>query len=296
MFRIGLFLLTNIAIIIVAGIVMSLLGVGSMLDESGTGLDLTNLLIICFIFGMTGSVISLLISKSIAKWSTKTQIIDSPRNATERWLMDDVREMSMRAGIDMPEVGIFPMSQANAFATGWNRNKALVAISSGMLERYSKEEIKAVMGHEIGHVANGDMITLALIQGVINTFVMFFARIIGFAVDRAVFKTERGVGPAFYIVTIVAQIVLAILASIIVMWFSRYREFKADIAGAELGSRNGMISALRRLKAESGIPDQMPESMNAFGINSGKRSGIKALFMSHPPLDLRIKALQEAQI
>ncbi len=275
---------------------MSLLGVGSMLDESGTGLDLTNLLIICFIFGMTGSIISLLISKSIAKWSTKTQIIDSPRNGTERWLMDEVREMSMRAGIDMPEVGIFPMSQANAFATGWNRNKALVAISSGMLERYSKEEIKAVMGHEIGHVANGDMITLALIQGVINTFVMFFARIIGFAVDRAVFKTERGVGPAFYIVTIVAQIVLAILASIIVMWFSRYREFKADIAGAELGSRNGMISALRRLKAESGIPDQMPESMNAFGINSGKRSGIKALFMSHPPLDQRIKALQEAQI
>ncbi len=275
---------------------MSLLGVGSMLDESGTGLDLTNLLIICFIFGMTGSIISLLISKSIAKWSTKTQIIDSPRNGTERWLMDEVREMSMRAGIDMPEVGIFPMSQANAFATGWNRNKALVAISSGMLERYSKEEIKAVMGHEIGHVANGDMITLALIQGVINTFVMFFARIIGFAVDRAVFKTERGVGPAFYIVTIVAQIVLAILASIIVMWFSRYREFKADIAGAELGSRNGMISALRRLKAECGIPDQMPESMNAFGINSGKRSGIKALFMSHPPLDQRIKALQEAQI
>lgn len=296
MFRIGLFLLTNIAIIIVAGIVMSLLGVGSMLDESGTGLDLTNLLIICFVFGMTGSIISLLISKPIAKWSTKTQIIDNPRNGTERWLMDEVREMSMRAGIGMPEVGIFPMSQANAFATGWNRNKALVAISSGMLERYSKEEIRAVMGHEIGHVANGDMITLALVQGVINTFVMFFARIIGFAVDRAVFKTERGVGPAFYIVTIIAQIVLAILASIIVMWFSRYREFKADIAGAELGSRNGMISALRRLKAESGIPDQMPESMNAFGINSGKRSGIKALFMSHPPLDVRIQALQQAQI
>jgi heat shock protein HtpX len=296
MFRIGLFLLTNIAIIVVASIVMSIIGVGSMLDESGTGLDMTNLLIICFIFGMTGSIISLLISKPIAKWSTKTQIIDSPRNGTERWLMDEVREMSMRAGIGMPEVGIFPMSQANAFATGWNRNKALVAISSGMLERYSKEEIRAVMGHEIGHVANGDMITLTLIQGVINTFVMFFARIIGFAVDRAVFKTERGVGPAFYIVTIIAQIVLAILASIIVMWFSRRREFSADIAGAELGSRNGMISALKRLKAESGIPDQMPESMSAFGINSGKRSGIKALFMSHPPLDVRIEALQKAQI
>lgn len=296
MFRIGLFLLTNIAIILVASIVLSILGVGSMLDESGTGLNLTNLLIICFVFGMMGSFISLLISKSIAKWSTRTQIITNPRTTTERWLLDEVRDMSLRAGIDMPDVGIFPMQQANAFATGWNRNKALVAISSGMLERYSKDEIRAVMGHEIGHVANGDMITLALIQGVINTFVMFFARIIGFAVDKAIFKTERGVGPGFFIVTIIAQIVLGILASIIVMWFSRKREFRADIAGAQLGSKNGMVSALKHLKAEAGIPDQMPESMNAFGINSGKRSGIKKLFMSHPPLDERIKALQEAQI
>jgi len=296
MFRIGLFLLTNIAVILVATVILSLLGVGSMLDESGTGLNLTNLLIFCFIFGMTGSFISLLLSKTIAKWSTKTQLIETPRNNTERWLLDEVRDMSTRAGIDMPEVGIFPMQQANAFATGWNRDKALVAISSGMLERYSKEEIRAVMGHEIGHVANGDMITLSLVQGVVNTFVLFFARIIGFAVDRAIFKTERGVGPGFYIVSILAQIVLGILASMIVMWFSRKREFKADIAGAELASRNGMISALKHLQAESGVPDQMPESMNAFGINSGKRSGIKALFMSHPPLDERIKALQAAQL
>lgn len=288
-------MLTNIAVILVATVVLSLLGVGSMLDESGTGLNLTNLLIFCFVFGMAGSFISLLISKPIAKWTTKAQIIESPRTATERWLMDEIRDMSTRAGIDMPEVAVFPMQQANAFATGWNRNKALVAISSGMIERYSKDEIRAVMGHEIGHVANGDMITLSLVQGVVNTFVLFFARIIGFAVDKAIFKTERGVGPGFYIVTIVAQIVLGILASTIVMWFSRRREFVADVAGAELGSRSGMISALRHLKAESAIPDQMPESLNAFGINSGKRSGIKALFMSHPPLEDRIKALEGAQ-
>jgi heat shock protein HtpX len=296
MFRIGLFLLTNIAVIAVATIIMSIFGVGSMLDESGTGLDLTNLLIFCFIFGMTGSIISLLLSKTIAKWSTKTKIITSPANATERWLLDEVRDMSTRAGLDMPDVGIFPMQQANAFATGWNRNKALVAISSGMLERYTKDEIRAVMGHEIGHVANGDMITLTLIQGVVNTFVIFFARIIGFAVDKAIFKTERGVGPGFYIVSIIAQIVLGILASMIVMWFSRKREFKADIAGAELGTKNGMISALKHLRAESGVPDQMPESMNAFGISSGKRGGIKSFFMSHPPLEDRIKALEAAQI
>ncbi len=295
MFRIGLFLLTNIAIILVASIVLSILGVGSMLDESG-GLNLVNLLIICFVFGMMGSFISLLLSKSIAKWTTGTKIIDSPRNNTERWLMDEVRDMSMRAGIDMPEVGIFPMQQANAFATGWNRNKALVAISEGMLQRYDKDEIRAVMGHEIGHVANGDMITLALIQGVLNTFVMFFARIIGFVVDRVILKNDRGFGIGYYVVTIVAQIVLAILASMIVMWFSRKREFRADIAGAQLGSKQGMINALARLQRESGVPDQMPESMQAFGINSGKRSGLKSLFMSHPPLDVRIKALQEATI
>lgn len=296
MFRIGLFLLTNIAIIIVASIVLGILGVDSMLDESGTGLNLTNLLIICFIFGMMGSFISLLLSKTIAKWSTKTRLINQPQTATERWLVSEVADMAARAGIDMPDVGIFPMQQANAFATGWNRNKALVAISTGMLERYDKDEIRAVMGHEIGHVANGDMITLTLIQGVLNTFVMFFARIIGFAVDKAIFRTERGVGLGYYLVTIVAQIVLGILASIIVMWFSRRREFRADVAGAQLGSKSGMINALRRLKAESGVPDQMPESMNAFGISSGKRSGLKALFMSHPPLDERIQALQQAQI
>ena len=296
MFRIGLFLLTNIAVILVASVIMSILGVGSMLDEAGTGLDLWNLLFFCFIVGMAGSFNSLLISKQMAKWSTKARIIDKPSNATEKWLVDEVRSMSKEAGIGMPQVAIFPMQQSNAFATGWNRNKALVAVSSGMLERFSKDEVKAVMGHEIGHVANGDMVTLTLIQGVVNTFVLFFSRIIGFFVDRVVFKTERGVGPGFWITTIVAQIVLGILASAIVMWFSRQREFRADIAGAKLGGKNGMIAALRRLRVESGVPDQMPESLNAFGITRGKMQGLKSLFMSHPPLEDRIAALEKAKI
>lgn len=291
--RIGLFILTNIAVIAVASIILSILGVESYLADTGTGLNLGSLMIFCLIYGMAASVISLLMSKWIAKWTTKTQVIKTPQNETERWLLDEVASMAKEADINMPEVGIFPMDQANAFATGWNKNKALVAISSGMLQRYTREEIKAVMGHEIGHVANGDMVTLALIQGVVNAFVMFFARVIGYLVDKFVFKTERGTGIGFYIVTIVAQIVLGILASTIVMWFSRKREFVADKAGARLGSRGGMVAALQRLKAESGIPDQMPASMNAFGINSGKRTGIKALFMSHPPLEDRIKALTE---
>lgn len=296
MFRIGLFILTNIAVIAVAAVVMSLLGVGSMLDEAG-GLNLVNLLIICFIFGMAGSVISLLMSKMIAKWSTGAKVIEQPRNESERWLVDQVRDMSARAGIDMPEVAIMPMEQANAFATGWNKDKALVAISSGMLSRYSKDEIRSVMGHEIGHVANGDMITLTLIQGVVNTFVMFFARIIGYAVDRVILKNDEGLGIGYFVVTIVMQIVLGILASTIVMWFSRRREFVADESGAELGGKQGMINALKHLQRESGVQNQMPESMNAFGITSGKaRSVAQKLFMSHPPLEDRIAALESKQI
>lgn len=289
MLRIGLFLITNIAIIALASIVLSIFGVGSYLDE--TGLNLQSLMIFCLVYGMLASLVSLLLSKTIAKWTTKTKIIKIPQNETEKWLVEEVASMANDAGIGMPDVGIFPMMQANAFATGWNKNKALVAVSRGMLDRFEKEEIRAVLGHEIGHVANGDMVTLTLIQGVINAFVMFFARIIAYAVDKIVFKTERGVGIGYYVVTILAQIVLGILASMIVMWFSRRREFVADRAGAHLASTGGMIAALQRLKAESGIPDQMPESMNAFGISSGKRSGLKALFMSHPPLDERIKAL-----
>lgn len=290
--RVLLFLGTNLAIIVVASITLSLLGVNSFLDETGTNLNLQSLLIFCFIFGMAGSFISLLLSKKIAKWTMKVQVIDKPRNSAEEWLFRTIESQSKEAGIGMPEVGVFQAQQANAFATGANRNKALVAVSSGMLNRFDKDEIEAVLGHEIGHVANGDMITLALIQGVVNTFVMFLARVVGFAVDRVILRNEQGLGLGYFITTIVAEIVLAILASTIVFWFSRKREFRADEAGARLGSRNGMINALQRLKAESQVPNQLPESMQAFGIAGGKRSGIKALFSTHPPLEDRIAALQ----
>lgn len=290
--RVALFLATNIAIIIVASITLSLLGVNSFLDETGTNLNLQALLIFCFVFGMLGSGISLLLSKKIAKWTTKVEIIDEPRNEREKWLVRTIEEQARDAGIGMPEVGIFPAQQANAFATGANRNKALVAISEGMLQRFDREEIKAVLGHEVGHVANGDMITLALIQGVVNTFVMFLARIIGFAVDRVILKNEQGLGIGYFITTIAAEIVLAILASTIVFWFSRRREFVADAAGARLGSRQGMIAALQRLQKESEVPNQLPDSMKAFGITSGKKKGFKALFTTHPPLEERIESLR----
>ncbi len=289
--RILLLLLTNIAIMVLLFVVASILGVGNYLNETGTGLDLQALLMFCFILGMGGAGISLLISKWVAKMTTRAKVIDQPKNQNEKWLMDTVRELADEAGIGMPEVAIFPAEQANAFATGWNRNNALVAVSAGMLQRFPKEEVKAVMAHEIGHVANGDMITLSLIQGVLNTFVLFIARIVAFAVDRIVFRSD-GPGIGYFVVTIVMQIVLGILASMIVMWFSRRREFRADAWGASLGSQAGMISALQRLKAESGMPDQMPENLQAFGINSGKRSGIQSLFMSHPPIDQRIAALK----
>ena len=290
--RVLLFLGTNLAIIVVASITLNLLGVGSFLDESGTNLNLQALLIFCFIFGMLGSGISLLLSKKIAKWSMKVHVIDKPRNSQEEWLFRTIEKQSKEAGIGMPEVGIFEAQQANAFATGANRNKALVAVSSGMMQRFDRDEIEAVLGHEVGHVANGDMITLALIQGVVNTFVMFLARIVGFAVDRVILKNEQGLGIGYFITTIVAEILLAILASTIVFWFSRRREFVADEAGARLGSRRGMIGALQRLQIESKIPNQLPESMQAFGITGGKRKGLKALFMTHPPLEDRIAALQ----
>ncbi|WP_111656911.1 protease HtpX [Isoalcanivorax indicus] len=293
MMRIGLFLLTNLAVLVVAGIVLSLLGVDSTLQSNGVDLDLQALLIFSAVFGISGSLISLLMSKWMAKRAARVRIIDQPRTPGEQWLVATVRELSTKAGIQMPEVGIFPAQQANAFATGWNRNKALVAVSEGMLQRFSPDEVRAVMAHEIGHVANGDMVTLALVQGVVNTFVIFFSRIIGHVVDRVVFKTERGYGPGYYITSIVAQIMLGILASAIVMWFSRFREYRADAAGAQLANRQGMISALEHLKAESGVPNQMPESMTAFGINMGVRKGMKAMFASHPPLDDRIAALRE---
>ncbi|HQV42339.1 MAG: protease HtpX [Moraxellaceae bacterium] len=297
MLRIALFLLTNLAIIVVAGIVLSILGVGSS-HGAGNTLQLGNLLIMCFVFGMVGSTISLLISKWMAKRSTGTQVIENPRTEEERWLVATVQELANKAGIKMPEVGIFPSYQSNAFATGWNKNAALVAVSTGLLQRMSRDEVKAVLGHEIGHVANGDMVTLALIQGVVNTFVMFFSRIIGNFVDRVVFKNEDGPGIAYFVTSMVADLVLGILASTIVMWFSRRREFKADIAGAELAGRQSMINALRRLQAEHELPDQMPAEMTALAITTGKLEGfsLAKLFMSHPPLEVRIQALQNQQI
>ncbi|BBB26539.1 protease HtpX [Amphritea japonica] len=292
MMRIGLFFLTNLAVILLLSIGLSFFGVGSSLQANGIDLDLGNLLIICTVFGFAGSIISLLLSKFMAKSGTGTEIITQARNADEQWLLDTVKELADKAQIGMPEVGIFPAQQANAFATGWNKNSALVAVSLGLLQRFRKEEIKAVLAHEIGHVANGDMVTLALIQGVVNTFVMFFARIIGHFVDRVILKNEQGHGIGYLITTIVAQIVLGVLASTIVCWFSRRREFKADEAGASLASPHAMIGALQRLKAEYNVPDQMPETLTAFGISSHMKDGLMALMASHPPLDDRIAALQ----
>jgi heat shock protein HtpX len=293
MLRIALFLLTNLAIVLIASITLSLLGFEGYLASNGVDLNLSSLLVFCFVFGMAGSVVSLLLSKTMAKMGTGTQIIESPRNADEQWLVATVAELAKDAGIGMPEVGIFQSQTSNAFATGWDRNNALVAVSTGLLSRFSRDEARAVMAHEIGHVANGDMITLALIQGVVNTFVMFFSRVIGHTIDRAVFKTERGHGPAFYITTFVAEIILGILASIIVFWFSRQREFRADQAGAQLAGAPAMIAALERLRAEQGTPSELPDSMVAFGIRTGGNTMMR-LFMTHPPLEERIAALKAA--
>lgn len=294
MMRIALFLLTNLAVIVVASITLSLLGVNSYLAQSGTGLNLGNLLIFSAVFGFAGSFISLLISKPMAKWSTKTQVIDRPSNSGEKWLLDTVRELSGKAGIGMPEVGVFPAQQSNAFATGWNKNAALVAVSQGMLQRFRPEEVRAVLAHEIGHVANGDMVTLSLIQGVVNTFVIFAARVVGSVVDSFLRRDGGGgLGFGYYIVVFIAEIIFGIAASTIVMWFSRRREYRADVAGAQLADRRDMVSALQRLKAEYEVPNQMPDSLVAFGINSGVRHGLAALFRSHPPLDDRIQALTE---
>lgn len=292
MLRIVLFLATNMAILLVASITLNLLGFNSIMDANGVDLDLTALLIFCGIFGMGGSLVSLMLSKWMAKRTMGVQLIEQPRNRQEQWLKDTVAELAQKAGIDMPEVGIFPSPVSNAFATGASRNKALVAVSQGLLDRFSPEEAKAVMAHEIGHVANGDMVTLSLIQGVVNTFVMFFARVIGHTVDRVVFKNERGLGIGYWITTIFAEMILGILASTIVFWFSRWREYRADAAGATLASRHGMINALQRLRSEQGLPNDMPGEMRAFGIKGGLKEGLGALFLTHPPLEKRIAALQ----
>ncbi|MCH2169219.1 protease HtpX [Myxococcota bacterium] len=286
--RVFLFIVTNIAVLVVLSIVLSLLGVNSILDQQGVNLNMGNLLVFSAVFGMGGSFISLLMSKWMAKRLTGAQVIENPSSQVEHWLVQTVGHHAQAAGIAMPEVAIFPSESPNAFATGARRDKALVAVSAGLLRGMTREEAEAVIGHEVSHVANGDMITLTLIQGVVNTFVIFLSRVVGYYVDRVVFKNERGVGPAFFITSIVAQIVFGILASTIVMWFSRQREFRADVGGARLAGRENMIAALERLKG--GATEPLPDAMSAFGIAGG--GGISRLFMSHPPLEERIAALK----
>jgi heat shock protein HtpX len=289
--RVFLFVATNVAILIVLSTAMRLFGIEPYLNEAG--LNYQSLLIFAAVIGMGGSFISLAISKWMAKRATGAQVIEQPANETERWLVETVARQAREAGIGMPEVAIYESPDVNAFATGMKRDNALVAVSTGLLRSMRRDEAEAVLGHEVSHVANGDMVTLALIQGVVNTFVIFLARVIGMLVDRVVFKNERGHGPAFWITTIVAEIVLAILASIIVMWFSRYREFRADAGGARLAGREKMIGALERLQAVSGQA-QLPDQLAAFGISGHIGQGIKRLFMTHPPLEERIAALKRA--
>ena len=281
MLRIGLFMATNIAILALFTIIFQGLGLEQYLASQGINANLTGMLIMCAMFGFGGSFVSLLISKWMAKRSSGTQIIEQPSTPDERWLMETVADLAKKADIGMPEVGIFPAQQSNAFATGWNKNNALVAVSAGL-------------AHEIGHVANGDMITLTLIQGVLNTFVMFFARILGSIIDKAVFKNERGNGISYFVIVMVLQVVLGIFASMIVMAFSRWREFRADNAGAQLATRGGMIAALQKLQAETQahVPNQMPDTLTAFGISSGWKQHASRLFMSHPPLEERIERLR----
>lgn len=287
MMRIALFLMTNLAILVVVSIIFNAFGLSTFTE--GYGIDFTGLLVFCALFGFAGSFISLAMSKWMAKRATGAQVITEPRTEVERWLVATVKRQAEKMGIGMPEVAIYDAPDMNAFATGMNKNNALVAVSTGLLRSMDRREVEAVLGHEIGHVANGDMVTLTLIQGVVNTFVMFFARIIGNFVDRVVFKNEEGPGIAYFVVTIIMEIVFGILAQVIVSWFSRRREFRADAAGAKLEGRDAMISALERLKAAY-APSSLPKEMAAFGISGG----IGRFFASHPPLDDRIAALRNA--
>lgn len=289
--RILLFLATNLAVVVVLGVVMEVFGLHGYLNQNGVGIDLNALLIISAVVGMTGSFISLAMSRWLALRGTGARVITTPSSREEAWLLDTVARLARQAGIGMPDVAVYRSPDLNAFATGMNRNHALVAVSSGLLEQMNADQAEAVLGHEVTHVANGDMVTLSLIQGVVNTFVFFLSRVIGLVVDRVVFRVERGYGPAYWITAIVAQIVLGILASMIVMWFSRYREFRADAGGAKLAGRGKMISALEQLK-RSLEPSRLPQQFQAFGIAGDLKQGIARLFMSHPPLDERIAALE----
>lgn len=283
--RIFLFIVTNLAVVLVLSVVLRLLGLDRALAQSGV--DYGSLLVFSMVVGFSGAIVSLLMSKQMAKWSIGARVIEQPSNETEAWLVETVRRIATKAGVGMPEVAIYE-GDPNAFATGAFKNSALVAVSTGLLQTMNKEEVEAVLGHELSHVANGDMVTLALIQGVVNTFVVFLARVIGSIVDRTVFRSERGQGPGYFITVIVAQLLLGILASLIVAWFSRYREFRADRGSATLlGSPTPMVNALRRLGGlEAG---ELPQTIKAFGIT--ERGNWLALFASHPPIEARIAAL-----
>lgn len=291
--RIVLFVLTNLAVLAVINLTLRLLGVDRILDQSGA-INFNALLVMSLVIGFSGSIISLLMSKWSAKRMVGAQIITNPIDPTERWLVDTVARQAKAAGIGMPEVAIYDAPDVNAFATGWNRNNALVAVSTGLLHNMSRDEAEAVLAHEISHVSNGDMVTLALIQGVVNTFVIFFAKLFGILVDKVLLKNDGRNGPGIgaFVAEMIAQLVLGVLASMIVMWFSRQREFRADAGSAKLAGRNKMIAALERLKA-SHEPAVLPEKMAAFGISGG--GGMSRLFMTHPPLEERISALREAR-
>ncbi len=289
--RIALFLITNIAILVVLSIVLSLLGFTGILDETGRGLDYGSLLVFAAVFGFGGSFISLAISKWMAKRLTGAKVITSPRNQAEAWLVETVKNQAARAGIGMPEVAVYDSDAPNAFATGMSKNNALVAVSTGLMRSMTQDEVEAVLAHEVSHVANGDMVTLTLIQGVVNTFVIFISRVVGYFVDRVILKNEEGLGLGFFITSIVAQIVFGILASVVVFYFSREREYRADAGGAKLAGREKMVAALEKLKR--GAQEPLPEQMSAFGINGKPEGhGLKLLFMTHPPLDDRIAALK----
>jgi len=290
--RVLLFLATNLAILLLLSVTLRLLGVDSILDEQGVGLDTRALLIFAAVFGMGGAFLSLAISKWSARRLTGARVIERPGSPAEEWLVETVRHQAQAAGIGMPEVAVFDSPQPNAFATGARRDHALVAVSTGLLRSMRPEEVEAVLGHEISHVANGDMVTLALIQGVLNTFVLFFARAIGYFVDRVLLRNERGLGVGYWVTVMVTQIVLALLASLIVFWFSRRREFRADAGGARLAGREKMIGALERLKAVAD-PQPLPEPMAAFGIASPRAAGLRRLFSTHPLLEERISALRQ---
>ncbi len=288
--RVVLFIITNLAVVLILSIVLRLLGVERILDEQGIALEMTNLLVFAAVFGFGGAFVSLALSKWTALRMTGARVITQPADEIEAWLVNTVKRQATAAGIGMPDVAIYDAPDPNAFATGMRRNSALVAVSTGLLRSMTRGEVEAVLGHEVSHVANGDMVTLALIQGVVNTFVMFFSRVVGHFVDRVVFKTERGHGPAFFITTIVAQLVFGILASLVVMWFSRQREFRADAGSADLEGSDKMIAALKRLQKTVQQP-HLPDQMAAFGISGSPGSGLRRLFMTHPPLEERIAAL-----